>query len=135
MQSRLAGYLAKTIADDGIPVSVFYYDKNLICYNDKHPGGLTLQRLAETDSSSTLIIIGKAQELVYSAYPVIEEHFLRELNRWQHKAIVTPTPVKDWGAKEKILQEYMILGSGRCNLAAKDHSCAARKNKTQYKHF
>ena len=109
MLTRLSGYLAKTIAEDGIPVSIFYYDKNFICYNDKFPGGLTLQRLAETDSFSTLVIIGKAHELVYNAYPVIEEKFIKELNRWQHKAVVTPIPVRDWSVKEKVLQEYMIL--------------------------
>ncbi|MEP6725502.1 MAG: tetratricopeptide repeat protein [Bacteroidota bacterium] len=107
--TKLFGYLARIIADDGIPVNIFYYDKNFVCYNDKFPGGLTLQRLAETDSTATLIIMGRAQELVYSAYPLIEEKFLRELNRWQHKAIITPTPVKDWAVKEKILQEYIIL--------------------------
>ncbi|MFT3932275.1 MAG: PKD domain-containing protein [Chitinophagaceae bacterium] len=109
MITRLFGYLAKCIQEEGIPVSIFYYDKNFTCFNDKFPSGLTLQRLAETYSASILIIAGKAQELVYSAYPVIEEKFLKELNQWQHKAIVTPTPVKDWGVKEKVLQEYLIL--------------------------
>ena len=109
MLTRLFSWLVKSIAEDGIPVAIFYYDKHLVCYNETFPGGLTLQRLAETHTNDTLIMMGKAHELVYSAYPVIEEKFLRELNRWQSKAIITPVPVKDWSAKEKILLQYLIL--------------------------
>jgi len=109
MLTRLFTYLAKTIADDGIPVTIFYYDKNFVSYNDKNLTGLTLQRLAETYNSATLLVFGKAHELVYSAYPLIEEKYLKELSRWQSKAIITPLPVKDWATKEKVLQEYIIL--------------------------
>ena len=109
MLTRLFGWLVNSIAEDGIPAAIFYYDKNLVCYNDTFPGGLSLQRLAETNTSATLIMMGRGHELVYSAYPVIEEKLLRELNRWQNKAIITPVPVKDWGAKEKILLQYLIL--------------------------
>jgi hypothetical protein len=109
MMTHLFGYLAGIINDNGIPVTIFYYDKNFTCFNSQHPGGISLQRLAETHGAATLIIMGKAHELVYRAYAVIEEKFLTELNRWEQKAIITPIPAGDWGAKEKVLQEYMIL--------------------------
>jgi tetratricopeptide (TPR) repeat protein len=109
MLTRLFSWLVNSIADDGIPVAIFYYDKNFMCYSGSFPGGLALQRLAETHTNATLIIIGKAYELVYAAYPVIEEKFLRELNRWQSKAIITPLPIKDWSAKEKVLLQNFIL--------------------------
>ncbi len=109
MLTHLFSWLVKSIAEDGIPVAIFYYDKNLVCYNDIFPGGLTLQRLAETHTSATLILLGKGYEMVYSAYPVIEERFLRELNRWQSRAIITPVPVKDWAAKEKVLLQNLVL--------------------------
>jgi tetratricopeptide (TPR) repeat protein len=109
MLTHFFGYLAKSMAEDGIPVVIFYYDKNFFCYNDQYPAGLTLQRLADTWQNATLIILGKAHELVYNIYPVIEEKYFRELNRWQSKAIITPLPLKDWGVKEKILQGYIIL--------------------------
>lgn len=109
MLTRLFGYLVKRLAEDGIPVTAFYYDKNFVCSNDSFPGGLSLQRLAETYSNATLIILGRAHELVYSIYPLVEERFLKELNRWQNKAIITPVPVKDWLSKEKVLQKYFIL--------------------------
>jgi tetratricopeptide (TPR) repeat protein len=109
MLTRLFTWLVKSIAEDGIPATVFYYNKKLACYNDAFPGGISLQRLAEIYSNDTLIIIGKAWELVYSAYPVIEEKILQELNRWQNKAIITPVPVQDWSVREKILQQYLVL--------------------------
>ncbi|MEO6313749.1 MAG: tetratricopeptide repeat protein [Chitinophagaceae bacterium] len=109
MLTRLFDWLMRTIADQGIPVLSFYHDKDFVCYNEKFPGGISLQRLAETYSNCTLILLGKAHELVYSVYPVIEEKILKELNRWQSKAIITPVPVKDWAIKEKLLQEYFFL--------------------------
>ena len=109
MLTRLFTWLIKSIAEDGIPVTLFYYDKKLQCYNEAFPNGVSLQRLGEIYPNDTLIIIGKAWELIYSAYPVIEEKILLELHRWQNKAIITPQPVKDWSTKEKILQQYLIL--------------------------
>lgn len=102
-------HLAGVMTENAIPVTCFYYDKDFVCYNNQHPSGTSLQRLAEICNGHTLIIMGTAHELVYRAYPVIEEKFLKELNRWEQKAIITPTPAVDWGAKEKVLQEYMIL--------------------------
>jgi TPR repeat len=109
MLTHFFGYFAKSIAEDNIPVTVFYYDKNFSCFNDQFPGGLSLQKLANGWQNATLIIFGKANELVYNVYPLIEEHFLKELNRWQNKAIITPLPLKDWAEKEKVLQDYIIL--------------------------
>lgn len=109
MLTHFFGYLAKSMAAEGIPVIVFYYDKDFLCYNDQNPAGLSLQRMADAWRHSTLIILGKAHELVYAVYPVMQEAFLKELSRWQNKAIITPVPLEDWGAKEKVLQEYIIL--------------------------
>lgn len=109
MLTHFFGYLAKSMAEDAIPVVVFYYDKDFLCYNEHFPAGLPLQRVADNWNNATLIILGKAHELVYNVYPVMEEKFLRELSRWQNKAIVTPLPLKDWAVKEKTLQDYIIL--------------------------
>jgi len=109
MLTRLFGWLVKTLTEEGIPNNSFYYDNKFTCYNDNFPLGISLQRLADMYSNAILIIIGKAHELVYGAYPVIEEKLLLELHRWQSRAIITPSPVKDWAVKEKILKEYFIL--------------------------
>jgi len=109
MLTHFFGYLVKSMAEDGLPVTVFYYDKNFLCYNDQYPAGLSLQRLADSGHQATLIILGRATELIYPIYPVIDEKLLATLNRWQNKAIVTPLPLKDWNIKEKVLQEYFIL--------------------------
>jgi hypothetical protein len=109
MMMHLFGYLAGIMIESGIPVTCFYYDKNFVCSNNHYPAGITLQRLAEIHGSATLIVMGKAHELVYRAYPVIEEKCLKELNRWEQKAIITPIPACDWSTKEKVLLQYMIL--------------------------
>jgi len=109
MLTHFFQYLAKSMAEDGIPVIVFFYDKNIRCFNDQHPSGLTLQILANLYSDAILVITGKAHELVYPVYPVIEENIVQQLNRWQSKAIITPVPVTDWSVKEKVLQDYFVL--------------------------
>lgn len=109
MLTHFFDYLSRSMQDDGIPVVIFYYDKNFDCFNDHHPSGLSLQRLANSYSDATLIILGKAHELVYAVYPVIEEKYVQQLNRWQSKAIVTPVPLTDWGVKEKVLQNHLLI--------------------------
>ncbi len=109
MLTHFFSYLAKSIQEEGIPTAIFYYDKNFTCYNSQHPAGLSLQRLADGWGNATLILLGKAHELVYSVYPVMEEKLLTELNRWQNKAVITPVALQDWSVKEKVLQENLIL--------------------------
>ena len=109
MMGFLFEYLVGIMSETGIPVSCYFYDTNFNCYNKQNPTGISLQRLADIHSKATLIIMGKAYELVYRAYPVIEEKYLHEFNRWELKAIITPIPALDWSTKEKVLQEYFIL--------------------------
>ena len=109
MLTHFFSYLAKSMAEDGIPVTVFFYDKNMCCFNGQHPSGLSLQVLANLYGDATLIICGDAHELIYPVYPVIEEKLLLQLNRWQSKAIVTPVCIADWSVKEAVLQEHFVL--------------------------
>lgn len=107
--TQLFGYLANSMAEDGIPLERFSYDRQLKCYNESFPSGIPLQKLAETHSDSTLLLFGKAHELVYRAYPLIEESLYRELARWENKAIITPVCHADWGEKEKVLARHFLL--------------------------
>jgi hypothetical protein len=109
MLTHFFTYLGKSMAEAGIPVEVFFYDKNILCSNDHYPSGLSLQTLANLYSDATVVIAGKAHELVYPVYPVIEEKFLQQFGRWQSRAIITPVPVTDWSVKEKALQDYFLL--------------------------
>ncbi len=109
LMNSLFEYLVGSMQESGIPLTCFYYDKQFNCTNKQHPFGMSLKRLSEIHGKSTLIIMGKAHELVYRAYPVIEEKFHAELQAWEHKAIITPVPSCDWDSKEKVLLEHFVL--------------------------
>ncbi|HTL06602.1 MAG TPA: hypothetical protein VL307_00045, partial [Chitinophagaceae bacterium] len=109
MLTQLFTWLSRAMEEEGIPVTTFFYDDRFTCYNENYPAGTALQKLAETYNAATLIILGKCHQFIYPIYPQIEEQYLKTLQQWQNKVIITPLPLQDWNAKERILQQYLLL--------------------------
>lgn len=110
MQVRLFDYLVNRFNEEAINVERFYYTgKFEKIYNEDAPDGYSLKRLSELYKTHTLIIMGKAHQVVYDAYPVLDKQLSDTLLEWEYKAILTPIPYKDWGEKEGLLAEKFIL--------------------------
>ncbi len=109
MMTRLFEYLAGSLHDNGIPVTVFYYDEALVCYNQANPAGIPLAVMAYQYEKSTLLMMGQGYQLIFTPYPSMDERILSVMNNWVHKALITPLPVNDWGNKEKAIREHLII--------------------------
>ncbi len=109
MMPRLFEALAKTLDAEGLPADLFFYDKNFTCFNDKHPAGISLNRLANTRQQDVLLIMGTGYNLVYPVYPEMEEKHWKDLSRWQKKALITPVPFREWSVKETVLRQWLIV--------------------------
>ncbi|HMK24733.1 MAG TPA: hypothetical protein VK483_01795 [Chitinophagaceae bacterium] len=109
-QLKLFEYLVRTFKTENISIVRFFYQDNFSkFYNEEYPSGFSVKRLAELYKDFTLIIFGTAHHLVYDAYPVIEAERLNELADWENRGILTPLPFKDWGIKEKLIGQQIIL--------------------------
>ncbi len=111
-QVKLFEYLLELLAKQSVFVEKYYYTyEPKLCYNAAVPGGISLEKLSEKYPKHVLLILGNAYQLIYQLYPVIDSAYLKLLNRWQYKAVLTPVSFLDWGNKEKkvLLEELPVL--------------------------
>lgn len=110
MLTALFDYMVRSWDEENIAAERFFYNKGFEkFYNSQYPTGISLRRLVELYKNSTLVIMGDAHDLVYSAYPVINKDLLDEFNEWEQKAVLTPVSFADWGEKEKEIARYYLL--------------------------
>lgn len=111
-QVKLFEYLLELLAKQSVFVEKYYYTyEPRLCYNAATPEGISLEKLSEKYPKHILLIWGNAYQLVYQLYPVIDSAYLKLINRWQYKAVLTPVSFLDWGNKEKkaLLEELPVL--------------------------
>ncbi|MEO6330294.1 MAG: hypothetical protein ABIO55_15275 [Ginsengibacter sp.] len=109
-QTQLFNYLVSVLNEEAITVERFYYKESIEqLSNEEFSEGISLKRLSELYKRYTLIIMGNAWQLVYKAYPVLEKKIADVLNEWEYKAILTPVGYKDWGEKENLIRQKIIL--------------------------
>ncbi len=100
-QVKLFEYLLELLAKRNVFIEKYYYRKEpKNCYSTTLPAGITLEKLNDKYPRHILLIMGNAYQLVYPVYPVIDSSYVTLLNRWQHKAVLTPVSFLDWGNKE-----------------------------------
>ena len=109
-QTKLFNYLVSVFNEEAITIDRFYYQGSIDqLSNEEYPDGISLKRLSELYKQHTLIIMGNAWQLVYAAYPMLEKKIIDILNDWEYKAILTPVSYKDWGEKEDLIRQQLIL--------------------------
>jgi CheY-like chemotaxis protein len=102
-QVKLVEYLLELLVKQNVYIEKFYFRQDPhTCYPGPNlTGAVSLEKLHEKYSKHILLIFGDAYQLLYQLYPVMDAQYLRWLNRWQYKAVVTPVSFLDWGNKEK----------------------------------
>ena len=99
---KLFEYLLAEFKKQNILFTQYYYKDNPgYLYHFTEPKGISLEKLFERHQDHVLLIIGNAYQFIDNSYPAFTNDQLALLNRWQHKAILTPVPYPDWGIKEK----------------------------------
>lgn len=109
-QVALFTYLYRAFVEENVCAELFFFHKTFDLFtNEKRPRGLTLRQLADTYGRHTLVIWGNGYPLLYPPYPVVEPALREALADWESRAILTPVPFADWGAKERALQHDFLL--------------------------
>jgi hypothetical protein len=99
---KLVEYLAAMLKRQNVLIETYYYpDAPMQCFNDNNPEGLSLEKLSKKYCNHILLIFGDGQQLVNSSLHNFDSVYAELLNRWQHRAIVTPVSFTDWGVAEK----------------------------------
>lgn len=100
-QVKLFEFLAGILSQQNVNIEKYYYKSDLnICYPNNSVTPISFEKLSEKYSRHVLLIFGNGYELLFPYYPVFNYDYLKILNRWQYKAVITPISFVDWTSKE-----------------------------------
>ncbi|MEP6748537.1 MAG: hypothetical protein ABJB86_12470 [Bacteroidota bacterium] len=111
-QVELFDFLLELLKKQNVYINTFYYrTEPAICYNATGTDEISLEKLSEKFPDNILLLFGDAYQLIYPYYPIIDQQYMQILNRWKHKAVMTPVSFADWGNKEKkvLLEELPVF--------------------------
>jgi len=108
-QLKLFEYLLNLFAEENINIEKFYYSSFDKFYNREFPEGLSLQRMSELYKSYMLVLLGNGYQVLYPGIPAIEKEIKYHLSDWDMRALITPLPYNDWGAKENVLKKAFVV--------------------------
>lgn len=109
-QVKLFEYLVKRFSRNDLYLEKFYYHFSPDnCTNSNYPEGIHLSRLKDLYPNHIVIVFGNGYQLIDRHYPSLNEPLAALFRKWEQWAICTPVNRKDWGYKEKILQQATAL--------------------------
>jgi hypothetical protein len=106
---KLIAYLTEVLAKQNVLIEKYYYRNNIAkCYHHLTGNGLAFGKLAEKYPEHTLLIFSNGEDLLHPAKQMIDDAYRPILERWQHKAIITPVSYADWEKREKEMLSPLI---------------------------
>lgn len=109
-QARLFQQLLKILKDEQVPIEVWYYQEDpYTCFQPDSDKEVSLERLAQVFQDHRLLIFGKGEHWLHPSRPGLRPGLKDSLERWQDRALLTPVPITEWGFREEILHEHLLL--------------------------
>lgn len=102
-----------------VQVSRFYFHADpKLCFNDDYPLGIPVAQLYPQNRSARLLILTYGYEL-FSSSTNVWSPWTKVFLQWKDRAILSPLPIRSWGAMEQRLAErFTILPATPLGLAA-----------------
>jgi len=108
-RARLFDALYQVFLKAEAPVSRYFYDGDpRLCFNEAHPDGIALGELLHRHAGAQLFIVGEGQGLL-SPLTGKAAPWTSLLAGWPRRALLSPRPLQNWGARERQLQELLPL--------------------------
>lgn len=118
-RAYLYDYLFESFKDNEVFIERFFFEGDIrLCWNEYYPNGIKLQDLQQTFRDARLIIVGSGYQLLNPVTGKLAK-WTRVFDNWADKAILSPRPTKNWGAREKqLLQKFILLPASVESLTA-----------------
>ncbi len=101
IQAELFDCLVGHLTRQNVFIDRFYFKDSIEqCFNEQYTESISLYKLYDKYAQHTLLIFGRANQLVYNDYPVFKREYRYLLELWVHKVILTPVSFTDWGTRE-----------------------------------
>lgn len=108
-QSQLFEYMYRRFLQHEVHVDRYFFDGNpQICWNRRHPAGVSLDRLLQLHSRARLLVLSEGYSFINSATGKLED-WVRQLQSWENRALLTPAPIGGWNYREATLATFFVV--------------------------
>ncbi len=106
-RARLFDALYQVFLRAEVPVARYFYDGDpRLCFDENHPGGISLTALAQRHAGAQLLLVGDGQGLL-STLSGGAAPWTNLLEGWSRRALLLTRPMDSWGRREKVLQALL----------------------------
>ncbi len=110
-QAKFIEGIIAGLKQEGVFITIYFFDDDpRICFADddkSHP--LRFRDIISKYSEHSLVIISDTEKFFSSISGELEP-WVNQLTNWENRAVLTPTPVENWGYQElELAQEFIIL--------------------------
>lgn len=112
-QSQLFEYIYQHFVRQEVHAERFFFDGDPSwCWNDRQPKGFSLEQLLQRYSQARLLIFANGYSFIDPINGELEP-WVKLLQGWQQRALITPAATAQWNYREAKLSEHLqILPAG-----------------------
>lgn len=108
-RTQLFNQLYKNFRTQEVIVERYFYDGDpRLCWNETHPGGLTLRELQYNYPHSRLLLVGNNYQLLNPQTGRLAK-WTNLFTTWSDRAVLSPQPIHGWGRRERALGEQFYV--------------------------
>lgn len=110
-QAKFIEEIIQKLRNECVFITIYFFDDDpRICFPQSHANfPLRLRELTSQYSQHSLVIISDTNKF-FSAITGELEPWVNQFDNWERRAILTPTPMDNWGYQElSLAQDFMIL--------------------------
>ncbi|MEZ4775104.1 MAG: formylglycine-generating enzyme family protein [Bacteroidia bacterium] len=101
--------LYKELLNNNVYAERFFYTDDLrVCWNEKHPGGISLEKIALRYADYRLIVFGDAWKMINPVSGLLM-NWTEVFGHWESRALMTSRPTAAWGYDELRLSERFVV--------------------------
>ncbi|MEH2464591.1 tetratricopeptide repeat protein, partial [Nostoc sp.] len=110
-QAKFVEEIIEGLKQEGVFITIYFFnDDPRMCFLHEHEGfSLTLREITSKYSQHCLVIISDTGNFFSTISGELED-WVNQLTSWKNPAILTHTPVENWGYNElELAQQFIIL--------------------------
>ena len=109
--------LHRELLKNTVYVERFYYNGDMrVCWNEKHPRGIALEKLAARYADYRLFLFGDGEKMIRPAGGGLQG-WAQVFSQWSDRALLTPRPAAAWSHDElRLAEQFVLLPSNMAGL-------------------
>lgn len=108
-QAQLFEYVFQHFVHQEVYAERFFFDGDpRLCWNESHPKGLALEQLLQRYGQARLLIFADGYSFIDPCTGLLED-WVRILQNWKHRSLLTPKATGNWTYRESRLNEAFLL--------------------------